>query len=249
MTTTKNNETTAYVVVYRNESNAPYSTNIAFAVDVADVYARYEGKGYEIADVSKAMDWELEEMRCPRVTCEHIEPKAEKCGPTEPSKTGTVTVKNDLVWQFENDSCRELLKAITGVDCVPCEGGVGVASTATLDYYEEYSGKGRTVVYEWEDDFENDTAIVEYAIYDNEVWDQPTPDDRLVEWLDNSPKGYDVWQVVESAAKRVSNDGGTYNVWGEARALAIMSGIHCDDVMRFLGDFADANYHKGERIA
>lgn len=165
------------------------------------------------------------------------------------NETGTVTVKNDLVWQFENDSCRELLKAITGVDCVPCEGGVGVASTATLDYYEEYSGKGRTVVYEWEDDFENDAATVEYAIYDNEIWDQPAPADRFVEWLDMSPKGYDAWQVVEAAAERTSRDGGTYNVWGEARALSIMSGIHCDDVVQFIAGFAEDNYRKGERAA
>lgn len=164
------------------------------------------------------------------------------------NETRTATVRNDLVWQNSNEDARAFLKEITGMECVPCEGGTGVAQTGTLDYYEEYSGKGRTVVYEWENDFENDAATVEYAIYDNEIWDQPAPDDRLVEWLDNSPKCYDVWQVVEAAAERTSRDGGTYNVWGEARALSVMSGINCDDVMQFIAGFAADNYEHGVRI-
>ncbi len=167
---------------------------------------------------------------------------------TTTNETKATTVRNKLAWQNSSEDCRELLKALTGTDCVPCEGGVGVAGTASLNYYEKYSGKGYSVVYKWDNDFENDTARIEYVITRESTWDSLTPIDRLVEWLDNSTRSYDVWKVVEVAAERASADGGTQNVWGEARALSAMSGIRCEDVMEFLGDFADANYHRGRRI-
>lgn len=88
------------------------------------------------------------------------------------SETKTATVRNDLVWQFSSEDCRELLRALTGVECVPCEGGVGVAGHASLDYYEERSGKGYRVLYSWENDFENDAAELRYAITRHETWDR-----------------------------------------------------------------------------
>lgn len=163
----------------------------------------------------------------------------------------TVILDNNLGnivrWDLSKSSAkaRELLKTLTDVDCTPCEGSCGTMR-GTLDYHEDYTGKGHTVVYEWIIN-EDGSVRIDYIITDNDTWDGPTPAERLKDWFDNAPEEYDVYRVLELAAREAANDGSNMNVWGQAHAIACMSGIHVADVMAYISYHASVTYGKTVR--
>lgn len=144
-----------------------------------------------------------------------------------------------------NEQARELLKLFTGVDCTPCEGGSGFLR-GSLDFYEDYSGKGRTVVYEWMK-MEDGSVTVDYTIDDNEVWNMPSPSERLSTWFNNAPEDYNANKILEMAAKEAANSGSNINLWGQAHAIACMSDIHVTDVMTYIAYYASTFYGKTVR--
>lgn len=78
--------------------------------------------------------------------------------------------------------------------------------------------------------------------------------DRFVEWLDMSGGGYDVWAVVEYAARRVSYPEGSAHHMGDdalrevCNVLAIMSHVPREVVRDFVRDFSECWYDGGTRV-
>lgn len=90
--------------------------------------------------------------------------------------------------------------------------------------------------------------------------------DEMLEWLDDSRRSHDAWQVVEEAARTHSMSVREPNnlhlagrVYGMASALQVMydhgtgngEGFYEGNVnvwVAFIEDFAESNYENGERI-
>lgn len=90
--------------------------------------------------------------------------------------------------------------------------------------------------------------------------------DDMLEWLDDSRRSNDAWQIVEEAARIHSMSAGAPNdlhlagrVYGMATALQVMydhgtgigEGFYEGNVnvwVAFIEDFAESNYENGERI-
>lgn len=90
--------------------------------------------------------------------------------------------------------------------------------------------------------------------------------DEMLEWLDDSRRSHDAWQVVEEAARTHSMGVREPNnlhlagrVYGMATALQVMydhgtgngEGFYEGNVnvwVAFIEDFAESNYENGERI-
>lgn len=66
-------------------------------------------------------------------------------------------------------------------------------------------------------------------------------EDRFVRWLDNSPKRYDAWKVIERGAEMHATNDDVHAIHGMCLALSVMSGVPVSMVEQYVIDYADAN--------